>query len=161
MITLDEWIAHLEAAEIALVPALEVVVAETAELMAEAARGFIGHEQGPVSITSPVPFYMGAWEPLAASTMAEKRRLGIDAQDGAPLYRTGQMKISIRAGVVGLTGVIGSDDEAALYQEMGTATIPPRPFLARGVIVGLPVLDIRLVKVSRDMLIPRSERKSV
>lgn len=160
MITLDEWLAHLEAAEVALVPALEGAVAGTTIMMTALAREYIGHQQGLVTAQAPdATFYVAAWAPLADSTMDDKRRLGVVGPDGMPLYRTGAMKESISGAVNGLTGIIGSDSKIALYQEMGTAKIPPRPFLARAVIAGLPILDVRLTAVGREALIPKSERR--
>ncbi len=47
-----------------------------------------------------------------------------------PWRETGMLQSSIATEIDGLTALIGSTDEVALHQEYGTATIPPRPFLA-------------------------------
>jgi hypothetical protein len=78
----------------------------------------------------------GGWPALAESTIVQKTRLGyvgnVSATD--PLLRTGHMRASIEAkaevSAEGATGVVGSNDKVAVYQEMGTSRIPPRPFLA-------------------------------
>jgi hypothetical protein len=80
------------------------------------------------------------WPPLAESTIAEKERLGYPSP--APLLRTGTLRESISFEVesigIGVKVVVGSDDLVALYQELGTPTIPPRPFLSRAVMDSLP-----------------------
>lgn len=79
---------------------------------------------------------LDVWPPLADSTVAEKERLGYTGQvsDTDPLLRTGELRGSIEADAegtaTGVEGVIGSNSQVALWQEMGTAKIPPRPFLA-------------------------------
>jgi len=62
------------------------------------------------------------WPPLAPSTLAKK------AAD-TPLLETGKMRDSITHSVDGDTARVGSNEDVALYQEIGTSKIPPRPFL--------------------------------
>lgn len=87
------------------------------------------------------------WQELAQNTIEEKQRLGFTGQRSAtdPLLRTGVLESSISAGANrrGRTveGVIGSDDEVAIYQEMGTNRIPPRPFLSAALIEGQQVIE--------------------
>lgn len=85
------------------------------------AKGIIGHYQR--SDTGPFP----EWEELASATKSERIRKGFTPND--PLLRTGELRDSIRHEVRGHSVAIGSDLDIAIYQEMGTATIPPRPFL--------------------------------
>ena len=47
-----------------------------------------------------------------------------------PWRQTGTLQSSIAASADGLVARVGSNDPAAAPQELGTATIPPRPFLA-------------------------------
>jgi hypothetical protein len=47
-----------------------------------------------------------------------------------PWLRTGTLRDSIAASVDQDDAVIGSTDPVAVFQEYGTAAIPPRPFLA-------------------------------
>ena len=47
-----------------------------------------------------------------------------------PWKRTGHLEESIFYSVVGLVATIGSIDPAAKPQELGTARVPPRPFVA-------------------------------
>lgn len=47
-----------------------------------------------------------------------------------PWLRTGELRASITHQVIEGSAVIGSADQVAVDQELGTRTIPPRPFLA-------------------------------
>lgn len=85
------------------------------------AKEIIGHYQR--SDTGPFP----EWEELAPSTKADRVSQGFTPND--PLLRTGELRNSIRHEVRGHSVAVGSDLDIAIYQEMGTATIPPRPFL--------------------------------
>ena len=96
-------------------------------LLVSSARSLIGTEDE-------------AWPPLADATVEEKQRLGYVGQvsETDPRLRTGQLRDSIeaksRVTTPGRGSVdIGSDDPIAEYQEMGTRTIPPRPFLSTAV----------------------------
>ncbi|HEX3350111.1 MAG TPA: hypothetical protein VHS58_18635 [Acetobacteraceae bacterium] len=48
----------------------------------------------------------------------------------APWERTGALHASIGSDADTSRAVIGSSDPVAVYQELGTARVPPRPFLA-------------------------------
>jgi hypothetical protein len=47
-----------------------------------------------------------------------------------PLLQTGEMRASIEWNSSGNEGYVGSNNDKAVWQELGTRTIPPRPFLA-------------------------------
>jgi phage gpG-like protein len=66
--------------------------------------------------------YDYGWPPLAESTLKKK------AAD-TPLLETGELQKSIGSQVDHDRALIGSDDKVAVWQELGTKTIPPRPFL--------------------------------
>ncbi len=67
--------------------------------------------------------YHFSWPPLAPETVARK---GADT----PLLQTGELRDSIGYKLVDEHSVdVGSDNEKAVYHELGTATIPPRSFL--------------------------------
>lgn len=84
------------------------------------AKAQIGWYQGAVG-----PFQ--DWAPLADSTEAEKARKGYPLD--APLLRDGALRDSIQHEVEHGEAVVGSKSDIAEYQEFGTATIPPRPFI--------------------------------
>lgn len=70
-----------------------------------------------------------------AARMAERVREGLSEQPGAaghdePWLRSGALRDSVGAEADGLQAMVGSSDPAAGPQEMGTAHMPARPFLA-------------------------------
>lgn len=67
------------------------------------------------------------WEQLAESTKEQRVKQGYTEND--PLLRTGKLRDSISHEVRGLEAQIGSTDDVMVYQEFGTANIPPRPVL--------------------------------
>lgn len=85
------------------------------------AKEIIGHYQR--SDTGPFP----EWEELKPSTKQDRVSQGFTPND--PLLRSGELRDSIHHAVRGHSVAVGSDLDIAIYQEMGTATIPPRPFL--------------------------------
>lgn len=111
---------HLAVMSAAVVIAEHKALERCAILVEKTAKSEIGHYQPEVG-----PFQ--DWAPLADSTEAEKSRLGYPAD--APLLREGALRDSIEHEVHGNEAVIGSKSDIAAYQEFGTATIPPRPFI--------------------------------
>jgi phage gpG-like protein len=74
--------------------------------------------------------YELGWPQLAEATQAERERLGYSANE--PLLREGTLRDSIGYEIVkpGELAIVGSTSEIAVYQELGTSTIPARSFLA-------------------------------
>lgn len=73
--------------------------------------------------------YDYGWKELAPSTQDTRASLGYDPDE--PLLREGDLRSSIEHTIVSdKEAVIGSDSDVAVYQELGTATIPARSFLA-------------------------------
>jgi hypothetical protein len=81
------------------------------------AKSEIGHYQ---DAAGPYP----AWDELKASTI--ERKSGLEQ----PLIREGELRDSIHHSTDGHIGTVGSDDDAAVYQELGTHNMAPRSFLA-------------------------------
>jgi Bacteriophage HK97-gp10, putative tail-component len=70
------------------------------------------------------------WPQLATSTQADRVQAGFAANE--PLLRTGELRDSIEYTVTSdHEAEVGSNLDIAVYQELGTATIPPRSFLAQ------------------------------
>ena len=118
--SLVRFAEHLALASVAVVEAEHKALEQCAKLVRNTAKEQIGEYQPAVG-----PF--ASWVPLAESTESEKSRLGYPT--GAPLLREGDMRDSIEYEVEGMEAVIGSKSDIAAYQEFGTATIPPRPFI--------------------------------
>lgn len=72
--------------------------------------------------------YDYGWPQLAASTQEDRVHKGFTAND--PLLRTGEMRDSIAHTVLEREAHVGSDEEKAVWQELGTDRIPARSFLA-------------------------------
>jgi hypothetical protein len=89
-----------------------------------AARAKIGEYQGAAG-------EFNAWAQLEDATQADRLRKGFSAND--PLLRSGELAASVSYDLViagrAQTLSVGSDLDLGLWQEMGTRTIPPRPFV--------------------------------
>lgn len=68
-----------------------------------------------------------AWSNLAEATVQDRLSKGYTPDD--PLLREGDLRASIAVTAQAETVVVGSPSEIALYQDVGTDTIPPRPFM--------------------------------
>lgn len=102
--------------ELALHEGLKVAV----KLIEKTAKKKIGHYQNESG-----PFQ--DWAELTDVTKEDRARKGYSEDE--PLLRTGDLRDSIQSEVKVLEGIVGSKDPVATYQEFGTATIPPRPFI--------------------------------
>jgi HK97 gp10 family phage protein len=96
-----------------------------AEQIEHTARAKLGHYQDSVE-------HFPAWPELADSTKADRVAKGFTEND--PLLRTGALRDSIGHEVHGNEAVIGSKSDIAVYQELGTTKMPPRPFLGPAVV---------------------------
>lgn len=90
-----------------------------------AAKDKIGHYQGAAG-------EFAAWEQLKDATQAARSRIGFTPND--PLLTVGEIYASISSEVyahgLGMQILtLGSDIDLGLWHEMGTRTIPPRPFI--------------------------------
>ena len=73
--------------------------------------------------------YDYGWPELAPATQADREKKGYAPDE--PLLRDGTLRDSIKYTVINKEEAeIGSDSDIAVYQELGTATIPARSFLA-------------------------------
>lgn len=107
----------------ATLPTVErAVLGHVGGLIQHQAQSFVGTYDAP-----------GPWPQLAESTQADRARKGFPENE--PLLRTGELERSIKHKVEGRTVHIGSDLDAAVFQELGTARIPPRSFLASAAVV--------------------------
>lgn len=102
-------------------PLIEAAQHEMLELQCEAiearAKSYIGNYNHP-----------GNWAQLAQATQEDRVRRGFAANE--PLLRTGDLRDSIMHAVVHNVGYVFSNSAIARYQELGTVSIPPRPFLS-------------------------------
>jgi phage gpG-like protein len=124
---IGKFIAHLKKLQKQIDQVCEKAVATGAEIICEEAKNEIGTYQEEAG-----PFV--AWAELADSTKRDRKYKGFSENE--PLKRTGELRASIQYTAIGYQAVIGSDDDVAVYQELGTYTlngmsyhIPPRSFL--------------------------------
>jgi phage gpG-like protein len=71
--------------------------------------------------------YDYGWPALKPSTIAGK------STGDSPLLETGDLRDSIERDVQHDVAYVGSNNKKALFHELGTSRIPPRPFLAGAV----------------------------
>jgi phage gpG-like protein len=68
--------------------------------------------------------YDFSWPQLAPSTQSQRVQLGFTPND--PLLRTGALRDSIQWQVEGNVGFVGSNDQTAVWNFLGTSKIPAR-----------------------------------
>lgn len=108
---------------------------------AQAAIGQYQHEDmGPAQ----------PWEELKDSTKADRVRQGYSEND--PLQRSGELRDSISHQAGQREFVVGSTEPVALYQELGTPTIPPRAFLATALHRNVPTILRTVGKAAEESL---------
>lgn len=127
--SLGDFAAHLLGAEADIRGAQEAAIVRACKRVRTKARNLIG---------TPQP----EWAPLKEATMADRVRRGFPANK--PLLRTGELRDSIEwsgpawESETTCVGYVFSNDPIAVYQELGTVSIPPRPF------IGLAAMGLEL-----------------
>jgi hypothetical protein len=97
-------------------------IVKACELVQKTAKSYIGNYNHP-----------GNWAQLAQATQEDRVRRGFAGNE--PLLRSGDLRDSIaidaphRRGAE-VYGFVYSSSPIARYQELGTSSIPPRPFLS-------------------------------
>jgi phage gpG-like protein len=123
MMTLEQFEAALAAQIPTVKPRMEVGLDKVGELASTMAVHYLG-------------VYQEGWPALKPETIASK------ATGDSPLLETGHMRDSISHYVnpfsVVMEVVVGSTDKHAVFQELGTSRIPPRPFLSLAMAHSLP-----------------------
>jgi hypothetical protein len=113
--TLEGFAAHLLTMKADIELAMEASVERACQMIEREAKESLGH-------------YHRGWPRLKPETIARKET------GDSPLLETGEMRDSIehtvvREGQQSFVGYVGSNSDIAVYQELGTKTIPPRSFL--------------------------------
>jgi hypothetical protein len=149
MIEFDEFAAQLA----------RNAVASERELLFAADK--IGLVQKKLAQDEIIGHELPMWPPLAESTVEDKEFYGyVDrVSETDPLLRTGEMRDSIDYSVRPLLGVgvevtLGSADKVAIYQELGTPTIPARPFLTTATMAAMDEADKILGDLAVALITP-------
>jgi phage gpG-like protein len=103
------FVAKLAAIERDMEALGPAIIRKACEMVAEEARRVIGEGYD-------------YWPALQPATLARKMM-------NTPLLETGELRASIEWTASGLEGAVGSNNDKALWHELGTARIPPRSFL--------------------------------
>ncbi len=126
--SLASFAAHLESAAIAQAMQVQSGLDRVAEHIKKTAKGKLGEYQDAVE-------HFDEWAPLADATVQHHVQVIVDGEAASdagpntPLLLTGEMRDSIGKEVHPGEAIIGSTADEAVYQELGTDKIPPRPFL--------------------------------
>lgn len=118
------------------------------EILERDAKATIGHLQEGAG---PIP----SWEPLADSTKKDKERLGyVFNEQYNPLYRMGDLRDSISYLFEMARHILflGSSSDIMVYQELGTARIPPRSVLALTLFKSIVLIEAIYQKMLRDWI---------
>lgn len=115
-----DFIGHLAAVEVAFSVAEHNMLDRAAAVIEANAKARIGHYQAETGA-------FNAWPELADSTVADRVSKGYSPDE--PLLRKGDLRGSYSRAVEGNEAVVGSTSDIAVYQELGTSKIPPRPVL--------------------------------
>jgi phage gpG-like protein len=105
-----EFAAKLKTIELEMNVLGPAIIAHACELVAAEAKRVIGEGYD-------------FWPALAPSTLARKMM-------NTPLLETGELRASIEWNSSGNEGHVGSNNDKAVWHELGTVKIPPRSFLA-------------------------------
>lgn len=118
--SLADLATHLAAVELGVIRTMHNTIEHGAKAIARRAKQKIGEYQEEVG-------EFAAWAELADSTKTDRVNQGFPENE--PLLRTGEMRDSIEYICGSLEAQVGSNDDKAVDQELGTSRIPPRSFL--------------------------------
>jgi HK97 gp10 family phage protein len=118
--SLADFATHIGTLVAVEVTAEHRALGRAAALIQNAAKAKIGDYQEAAGD-------FAAWAELAESTKADRVQQGYSEND--PLLRSGDLRDSIERHVEPGEASVGSNSDIAVFQELGTAKIPPRSFL--------------------------------
>jgi phage gpG-like protein len=134
------FVAHLKVLEHDTKEVEHAVIVKACQMVAAEAKRVIG-EGYP------------EWPALQPETLARKMGPG-------PLLETGEMRASIEWNAEGNEGFVGSNNDKAVFHELGTSRIPPRPFLMGAAIRMEPQIYAMAVRAVMSVLAGRGLNSS-
>ncbi|WP_020472360.1 hypothetical protein [Zavarzinella formosa] len=128
---ITSFVEHLAAVAVAEEISIRKGLSQSIEIVAKEAKREFGTYQEQIG-----PFV--AWAELAEPTRADRVRKGYSEDN--PLLRSGETRDSIGTVISadGLEAQAGSNSDVLLYQELGTAHVPPRSTLGGAMARKLP-----------------------
>jgi phage gpG-like protein len=135
-----EFVAETKSIEHDLKKVEHAIVARACEMVCAEAKRVIG-EGYP------------EWPALAPGTLAHKMM-------NTPLLETGELRGSIEWNAEGNEGFVGSNLEKAVWHELGTSKIPPRPFLMGAAMRMEPLIHAMAAKAVMAVLAGRGLHSS-
>jgi phage gpG-like protein len=134
ILTVGEFIAHIGRVEHNMRRAENLAIVRACKMVQKAAQNMMGH---------PQPF----WLALEPETIERK------ANGNTPLLETGELRASIKITApvrVGgeVVGYVGSNNDKAVWHELGTSRVPPRPFLS----TAAAAKEKEIVKLTGDLV---------
>jgi phage gpG-like protein len=126
LMSILEFVAKTKAMEHDMKKVEHAIIARACEMVCAEAKRVIG-EGYP------------EWPALQPETLARKMGAG-------PLLETGELRASIEWNAEGNEGFVGSNNEKAVWHELGTSRIPPRPFLMGAAIRMEPLIHAMAAK---------------
>src|SRR5258708_21952686 len=108
------------------------IVARACEMVCDEAKRVIGT-------------YDYGWPQLSPETLAHKIA-------NTPLLETGEMRASIEWNSEGNEGYVGSNNDKAVWHELGTSRIPPRSFLAGAAMHMEPQIQAMAAKAAEAVI---------
>jgi hypothetical protein len=115
--SISGFIKHIGAMALVQHEAEQAVLKDVVDHLKHVAMEKFGHYQ-------PGAGEIAEWQELAESTKEDRVAQGFTEND--PLLRSGTLRDTTDTRVGDGVGYMGSDDPIMLYQEVGTAHIPPR-----------------------------------
>jgi hypothetical protein len=119
VITFERYAEFLSRSVARVEPAIEMGLARVGDHALSLAKEYVGHE-------------MPSWRPLTPDYVSAKASAGLTGRVSAtdPWLLTGETLKSLAAEVHGHRAVLGATTMQALWNEVGTAKMQPRPLLA-------------------------------
>lgn len=149
MYTFEQYAAFLaRSAARTAAPLIEIGLARIGDHALSLATEYVGHE-------------LPAWRPLTPDYVDEKRAAGLTGRVSAtdPWLLTGETLKSLGTEVHGNQVVLGAGTDQAVWNEIGTAKMQPRPLLALAMLNAKDFAEDVGYEMAVAMLVPPEARR--
>lgn len=148
LLTFEQYADFLAGSAARSVPLIEVGLARVGDHALSLAREYVGRE-------------MPSWRPLTPDYVSDKKAAGKTGRVSAtdPWLLSGATLESLGAAVDGFSAVLGAGTDQAVWNEVGTAKMQPRPLLALAMQNAADYAEDVFYEAAVAMLVPPSERR--